>query len=192
LDPTFIKGYYRLASAQIELKDYDSATATIRQGLGIDANNTQLLKQNRTIKQLKKAAAVAKQAPKSSSQGAASRFDDAANRELQDLQVQYSQTNREFSTVQANIVKTQREHKMAELTKGELGDLPEESKCYRSVGKMFLRSSRSGVLEHLDEQMEDQTKRESDMTQKMDYLERRMKSQRQNIEELMVPSSSAE
>ena len=56
---------------------------------------------------------------------------------------------------------------------------------YRSVGKMFLLSSRQQVMERLDKDMETEKKREEDLMQKQDYLERRLKSQQQNIQELL-------
>jgi len=193
LDPAFVKGYYRLAAAQIELKDHDGAIATIRQGLAIDANNSQLTKQMRIVQQQKKVALAKAQAPVVS---AAGQLDAATARELQELQVQYSQSNRELNTVQASLVKTQREHKVAEITTQELQEIPEDTRCYRSIGKMFLRSSKKGVLNHLNAAMENHKTMEADMTKKMEYLERQMKSQRQNIEELVAspgaPSSSTE
>jgi prefoldin subunit 1 len=187
LDPTFIKGYYRLSSAQIELRQYDGATATIRQGLTLDTNNVQLQKQMRIIKQLQKveAAKLASQKVSNTTGG----LDEAGSRELQELQQQYGMTNREFGTVQANLNMTQREFKMANLTKTELSEVPEGTKCYRSIGKMFMMSTQESVLGHLEKQMNDNTKKEGEMTQKMEYLEKRMKSQRQNIEELMSPSN---
>jgi chaperonin cofactor prefoldin len=181
LDPSFIKGYYRLAMAQIELKELEGATATIRQGLGLDATNTQLLKQMRIIKQLQKV-----EAAKLSSPQASGGMDEGTSRELHELQTQYGQTNRELSTIQANLNMTQREFKMAEVTKSELDELPEETKCYQSIGKIFMLSTRTGVLDHLEKQMETNTKREGEMTQKMEYLEKQMKSQGQNIQELMA------
>jgi len=35
LNPAFLKGYYRLATAQLELKDTDKAIATLKQGLNL-------------------------------------------------------------------------------------------------------------------------------------------------------------
>lgn len=192
LDPTFVKGYYRLAAAQIEVKDFDGAIATIRQGLAIDANNPQLSKQMRIVQQQKKVALAKAQAPVTAASG--QQLDAATTRELQDLQIQYNQSNRDLSTVQANLVKTQREHKVSEITTQELQEIPEDTKCYRSIGKMFLRSTKQGVLNHLNESMEKNKKMEADMTKKMEYLERQLKSQRQNIEELIAspgaPSST--
>ena len=188
LDPSFIKGYYRLAAAQMELKDFDGAMATIRQGLALDKDNSQLLKQMRTVKHLKKEAA--KPAANPSSHPAMPRpgkqLDAATHRELQDLQLQYNQANREFNTVNANMVKTQREYHINELTKAELDELPADANCYRSIGKMFMMSSKPGVMEHLEKRMDEQKKKEADMTQKLEYLERRIKSTQKNMEELVA------
>jgi hypothetical protein len=46
-------------------------------------------------------------------------------------------------------------------------------------------------LEHLDKQVSDCAKQESDLVQKSEYLERRIKSQRQNMEELIATASSS-
>ena len=190
LDPSFVKGYYRLASAQMELKELDAAMATIRQGLTVDPKNPQLTKQMRNVQQMKKVAAAKEASARAPQQvSSATTMDEATARELRELQTQHAQTSREFQMVQANLVKTQREYKVGDITKSELTELPDDSKCYRSIGKMFLLSTREGVLEHLQKQMEDQKKQETDMMQKMEYLERQMKEQRQNIKELMAPTN---
>eukprot|EP00977_Amphora_coffeiformis_P029135 scaffold38992_cov176-Amphora_coffeaeformis.AAC.2 len=169
LDPTFLKGYYRLATAQIELKEFDAAAATIRQGLGVEANNPQLLKQQRMVQQLKKSA-------------------EAAEKRKQTMPVQYMQMNRELETIKVDRARVDRELKLAEFTKTDLGELPETSACYRSVGKMFLRQSREEIVTHLDKNTEEASKMETTLKQKAEYLEKKMKSQRQNIEELVTSS----
>jgi chaperonin cofactor prefoldin len=179
LNPQFMKGFYRLATAQLELDDFTEAQATIKQGLALDANNSQLLKVLRTIKQAKKAANTAAIAPQKNP-------DSATSRELYDLQVQHSQTTREFNTVQANLAKTQREHRVNQITLGELDENPSVGAYYRSIGKMFVKSTRERVLEHLKSSFDDQQKKESDLKQKMEYLGRRIKTQRQNMEELVA------
>jgi chaperonin cofactor prefoldin len=176
----------------MELKDFDGALATIRQGLALDNDNSQLLKQMRTVKHLKKEASKPAAQPANNGgvggmmPGAGKQLDAATHRELQDLQLQYNQANREFNTVNANMVKTQREYHINELTKTELEELPVEANCYRSIGKMFMKSSKAGVLEHLEKRMEEQKKKEADMTQKLEYLERRIKSTQKNMEELVA------
>lgn len=190
LDPSFIKGYYRLAAAQVELKDHDGAIATIRQGLSVEENNPQLSKQLRIVQQQKKVA-HAKSAQVLPSGLAGSALDPATAKELQELRIQYAQTSREYQTVQANIVKGQREYKVADLTCQELQTVPDEANCYRGIGKMFLKSSKVGVVNHLTEQMGREQKNETVLTKKMEYLERQMTSLRQNIEELVAPDAES-
>lgn len=186
LDPSFIKGYYRLATAQIELKDFDGAMATVRQGQNLDAHNAPLMKLLKTI-QRKVANANAAAQPRPN---APASLDEASARELQELQIQFSQTNREFQMVQAGLQSTRREQKLAEITMSELEHVKDNSKCYRSIGKMFMLSTRAEVDKYLNQKMEGEAKKEKDMTQKLEYLERKMKSQRHNMDELI--SANAE
>jgi len=191
VNPAFLKGYYRLANAQIELNELDAAHATIKQGLNVEPNNTQLLKQLRIVNGKKKDAAKAQKSSSGASSamslpGGSTVGDSSISREIIDLQNQFVATTREFNTVKAHISKSQRQQKMDELTKTELDKFPQDtdSKMYRSIGKMFMLSKRTDILTHLDNSIKEEDKKASDLTQKLDYLERRLKSQRQNIEEL--------
>lgn len=172
------------------MKDWDDAVSTIKQCLAVDPDNPQLQKLLRTVKQSKKAAsnAAVKTTKPTPTMGA------LASNEFTELQQQYIQTNRELNIVKADILKAQRECKSQEITKSELEKLNEtqETTMYRSVGRMFLRSSREQVFEHLEKTIQYEKNRESDLTQKLEYLERRMKSQRQNMDEVMQSPSSAE
>jgi tetratricopeptide (TPR) repeat protein len=189
LDPSFLKGYYRLATAQIEQKDYDKALSTIRQGLTVDPNNSQLTKQMRTIKQLQKAAAAKLKQQQIGGNNA--RLDDAASKELQELQAQHQHSTRELGTAQVNLNMIKREHRITELCQTELEPLESSHTCYRSLGKAFLKLDKERVVEHLDRQMQEGKKKETDLTQKMEYLERQIKSQVQNIEEIVKPTAAA-
>jgi chaperonin cofactor prefoldin len=204
LAPAFVKGYYRLAIALIELKDYDKAAATIQQGLRVDPSNPQLSKQLRTVNQLKKTTASgpgpsglagASSALPSSPAGSLGvprhKLDDSTARELHDLQSQFAQTNRELGVVHANLNMIQQENRIGQLTKSEIEPLDDATQCYRQIGKLFLLSSKERVVEHLDKQLDENRKKESDLTSKMDYLERRLKSQKQNIDEIVEPIRSS-
>jgi len=200
LDPLFVKGYYRLAMAQLESEQYDMAQSTIKQGLAIDTNNAPLLKLMGTIKKAKKAAATAaavaaggtgagsSSAAGGNAIGGAGKLDQATSRELYDLEVQYKHNIREFQSVQVNLNKYQKEQQMADVTLGELEANPAVGAYYRSVGKAFLKSTRDGVLDHLKCNNEESAKKENDLTQKLKYLERRLNSQKQNMRELVSQS----
>ena len=167
----------------MELQEYDQALATLRQGLSMDSNHPQLLKLQRVIQQkVSLEQQQQQQAVSSSSPKTNIVLDDATRQELQDLQEQHATSVKEYNMVEANLFKTRREFRMHELTNSELAQVPVDTKCYRSIGKMFLRSSKERVTEHLDKQMEEAKRKDTDLTQKMEYLERRIKSQRQNME----------
>jgi chaperonin cofactor prefoldin len=177
LDPQFMKGYYRLATAQLELKDYELALATIKQGLSLDANNSQLLKVMRSIKQAKRAATTVTETN-------GKKLDIATSQELHDLQIQHAETTREYNKVQANLSKLQREHKINQITLDELEKNPSDGAYFRSTGKVFMKHQRDDIVGHLKVVMEDQGKRQSELTQKTEFLERRIQSQQQNVQEL--------
>lgn len=204
ISPTFIKGYYRLAAAQIELNELDEALKTVKTGLQRDMDNSQLLKQQRTIKTRKvnlRREAAAKAAPKSKAMSSnnggvmaggrigAGRM-SSANREVMELQQQYIATSRELNIVKANVTKSQREQKMNTITISELEKLPQSDtvKMYRGIGKMFMLSDQQNVMDHLHTSMEDEKKKELDLTGKMEYLERKIKSQQANIQEVIKAS----
>jgi tetratricopeptide (TPR) repeat protein len=217
LDPTFVKGYYRLVTAQVELQDYTGAAATIRQGLSVDESNPQLLKQQRTVQQMKRAAenmatAAAKQRQAQQMQAqqqstAASSMATApatGSSELEQLQRQYIQTNRDLEALKMNLAQRERERKVSEITKNEVLQMDNESTpsknnnketgYYRSVGKMFLRTSRDEVVSYLDQSMTACQQKENELKHQSEYLQRQVQSQRQNMQELVnaTASSSAE
>jgi chaperonin cofactor prefoldin len=193
LAPTFVKGFYRFATAQMALKEYAGALQTIRQGLALDATHSQLLKQQRLVLQLRQEAAATEKRQQAAAAAAASPggLDSSTTTELQELQGQYMQMNRECETLKANITKTAREFQLAELTQTDLGDLAESQACYRSIGKMFLRQPRDEVLSYLAQNMAEATSQETAMTQKVEYLEKKLVSQRQNIEELLKATTAS-
>ncbi len=182
LNPQFMKGYYRLATAQLELGDFELAIATIKQGLALDANNTQLLKVMRTIKQAKRAATVSATTNEKP-------IDNAISQELRDLHLQHADTNKEHNKVQVHLTKLQRESRMNQITLDELEKNPSEGSYFRSVGKVFVKHSREEIFGRLKTALEEQGKNQSDLMQKLEFLERRMHSQEQNIQELRASSS---
>jgi len=74
---------------------------------------------------------------------------------------------------------------MNQITLDDLATNPSSGAYFKSVGKIFLKSTKEKVTEQLESSVENQKKKENDLKQKMDYLERRIKSQEQNMQELL-------
>ena len=197
VNPSFIKGYYRLANAQSEQDEFDAGLATIKQGLAIEPDNAQLQKQMRQIKAKRSSmrrTENASAAPSSTAMpgGVYRNLDSSISKEVMDLQQQLQATAKEYRIVKANITKAQNGKRSADITKGELEKMPQgtDAKMYRGVGKMFMLTTRSDVMTHLDESIEKDGKEEKDLTAKLAYLEKRLKSQQQNIQELTKTATS--
>lgn len=109
---------------------------------------------------------------------------------MADLQTQLIATTKEYRTVKANILMAQKNKRQNELTKVELEKLPSAEKMYRGVGKMFMLTPRSEVMEYLETSIEKEGRVEGDLEGKLDYLERRMKSMQSNIAELTKNAAS--
>lgn len=178
LNPQFMKGYYRLATAQLELDQHDLAMATIKQGLSLDAKNTQLQKVMRNIKQAKREVSTISQATQIRTGG--------VSREIQDLQVQLTETARDYNTVKANLSKFQREQRMSQLTLDELERNPSRGSYFLSSGKVFVKQGQKTIVERLKGTMANQAKQEMELHKKIEYLEKKMHSQQQNINELRL------
>ena len=193
LNPAFIKGYYRLAQALIEQMDWDGAYSTVRQGLSLDADNAQLTRQLRTIRQQKKkqeAAARQAEALMEARSNTVKTGEENAD-EIRDLQEQYVNTNRELQIVTTNLQKEQREQKINELTLNEVNAMDDNSsqRMYQGVGKMFLLSKKSEILDNLKSDILNSQKQEKDLKQKREYLMKRLTSQQQNLQELVKSSA---
>mmetsp|Transcript_16799 Transcript_16799/g.21252 ORF Transcript_16799/g.21252 Transcript_16799/m.21252 type:complete len:165 (-) Transcript_16799:125-619(-) len=132
--------------------------------------------------------AAAAVAARAASEGAgAGGMDSALTREIMDLQGQLKNTVRDYSQVNGDIIKAQKSKRINEITLSELDDIPKEDsnvKMYLGVGKMFMAATRENVYNKLEEEIKENEKKAKDLTQKKEYLERRMKSQQQNIIEL--------
>lgn len=186
--------YYRLATAQAEQQQFDAALSTIKQGMAIEPDNSQLQKQLRLIKAKRSTAKRVESQPDRPAPPTSLGYQNlnpSIQKEVMDLQQQLLSTTKEYRTVKANILRAQKEKRSNQLTKDELSTLPpQDVKMYRSIGKMFMLTPRQQVMDYLDNSIEREGKVEVDLEGKLDYLERRMKSQQGNIAELTKSAAS--
>ncbi|KAK1739672.1 chaperonin CPN20 [Skeletonema marinoi] len=184
------------SQCSIRTNQFDAALATVKQGMAVDSNNSQLQKQMRQIKAKRDNQRRVQNATKTATSAATDNapirsLDPSVIKEVQDLQAQYRTTAKEFRDVQGKIRRAQLAKRTSELTKNQLEELPDGSysKLYRPVGKMFMLASESEITTHLDETIEKEGKNETSLSSKMEYLEKMMKSQQQNIQELTKSAS---
>lgn len=193
LCPQFVKAYYRLSLAQMAMDDLDAAQSTVKMGLNVEPNSLQLSKQLRLINaEIKKKKSAASK--KLQQDNANSRMMNAASSkvtgsgvdtEIVDLQNQFRDTLRDYNVAKSFLDKYQREQKINEFTKAEIEEsLSSTNNMYRGIGKMFLKQRPEDIVTYLNDQIHTAQKKETEMNAKMEYLDKRMKSQQQNMAEL--------
>lgn len=170
-DPTFLKGYYRLTMAQLELKEYDAALETIKSGLMKQPDNPELQKQLRLVKAKKNAAEYVRHADGS---GVAGR--GMSVEELQEVQGQYLAANKELKEVRSKGVAAAGEKRRNELTLEEVSKVPEETRLFRALGKAFVLTPRAQVVEGLTNRIQESERRATDLEAKHEYLQAKVSS----------------
>lgn len=248
LNPQFVKGYYRLGIAQLELKDYTGAHSTIKRGLSFDTNNPQLLKVLKSIRQRQQQQQQSKRtgvssatsgqqsaSPNNNSNNNNNQYSNIRNndldvatiQEVRDLQVQYESMVREYQSTQVDLQRAQREERMYSITSNELfssssssvssnhepstpsSSLSDKEKennnnnstttnnnndhkkmdddnrsLYRSVGKLFLKSTSDQIIGHITDNITTQQTKQRDCTARIEYIQKRINSIQLNIREL--------
>uniref|UniRef100_A0A6U4EFJ5 Uncharacterized protein n=1 Tax=Phaeomonas parva TaxID=124430 RepID=A0A6U4EFJ5_9STRA len=191
--PDFVKGYYRLAQAQIEQGQLDEAEKSLKAGLNVDNGNSDLAKQLRLVR-AKKASKGRQGGTKAGrgGGGAGPKFDESTAQELTELGEAYQQTQRELSQVQSRQRMTAIDLKKVEITRQQVSMLDENAHILRGIGKMFMRSDKNEIITSLGESKEKGEKHQAELMNKQKYLARRLESQERNLKEIMANAQSAD
>ena len=181
-DNKFIKGYYRLATAQTEMKLYEDAETTLKAAIQIEPDNEQLVKQLKLVKTKRVQAAAAsadklvKKAPK--------QLDNAQLKELQELYEQNTTYSRDLKGVSSRIFSVQREMRQNEITASQVSALTDDVPMYRAVGKAFVHNDKATITSFLEKEKDSLGKTSADLISRKEFLERRIQSNAQNIQDL--------
>jgi len=101
-----------------------------------------------------------------------------------ELQEQYNSYNRDLRSVKIALNNTERESRLNNVTSNQIIPLDVKIPLYRSVGKAFILTSREKVETILMKEKEDLDKAYKDLTDREEYLVRRMNSNMSNLKDL--------
>lgn len=101
-----------------------------------------------------------------------------------ELQEQINTYSKDLRTVKHRLASLQRESRVNSVTANHLHSLEEAVPMYRSVGKAFVLTSKSAIEERIDREIGENTKAQRDLMDRQEYLERRITSSSQNIQDL--------
>jgi chaperonin cofactor prefoldin len=176
-DNKFIKGYYRLSSAQTELKMFDDSIATLRAALTLEPGNEVLLRQMKAVTLKKAAAAQPLVKP-------LKQLDETQRKEVMELQEQTQNYARDSRAVRAKLGQVKRDAQVNQVTQKQLQSLDTDTKMYRAVGKSFVFADRSEVEGRLDKEVDVINKDFKDLTDRDEFLQRRILANQNNIKDI--------
>jgi len=162
------------------MSKFDDAETTLRAALTLEPGNDVLMRQLRTLK-AKKSAAVASKAGAGKGR---KQLDEATMKEAMELQEQLGVYNRDLRGVRSALSSAQRDQRMNAVTSSQIETLAPSVSLYRSVGKAFVLTARSDVESRLEKEVAEIGKTQQDLTDREEYLTRRMASHQNNLKDL--------
>jgi prefoldin subunit 1 len=101
-----------------------------------------------------------------------------------ELQEQMNTYNKDLRTVRASLGNAQREARMNAVTTSQIEGLDPSVALYRSVGKAFVFTPKAEVSDRLEQEIGELTKAQRDLTDREEYLTRRLQSHATNLRDL--------
>uniref|UniRef100_A0A7S3JX18 Uncharacterized protein n=1 Tax=Aureoumbra lagunensis TaxID=44058 RepID=A0A7S3JX18_9STRA len=194
IDPEFVKGYYRLANAQLGLGLIEEALATTRRGLEKDENNSELKKLLRQIKQKRDISRKSeKDNEKKDNRNIPSRKGNKnmpsleKQKELDEIAQTLNAHEREYNNVSARAQLCRRENVRAQLTTSEIAALPDETPLFRSIGKIFLKNDKPAIMALLESQKHSAEQRLNALQARGAFLQREISAKQQELESGFAP-----
>lgn len=175
-DQKFIKGYLRLATAQMELELLDDAEMTLKAALGLDAKNALIGSLIRKLRDKRKAGTESKKLGR--------HLDENQRKELYELQEQTGAYSRDLSGVIARMNAIQREAAGVNNSSNQLDNFDASTNMYLSVGKAYIKHPREKVKSVLEGELDHLDKNFKDLKDRKEYLERRIASNQSGIKDL--------
>jgi len=102
-----------------------------------------------------------------------------------ELQKKMIETQNQMRISDVQIDALGKEKRKIELTQNEIGALPEDTKLYQSIGRMFLYKPKPGIMQVLKTEYKEAESKISELEAKKTYLERSVKSSEENLREMV-------
>ncbi|KAF6740042.1 Prefoldin subunit 1 [Oryzias melastigma] len=103
-----------------------------------------------------------------------------------ELQLKMIDTQQKVKLADLQIDQLTRVQKHAKLTHTEISSLPDNTRLYEGVGRMFILQSREEVNNLLTEKQKTVDEKIKELEQKKVYLERSVKEAEDNIREMLL------
>ena len=103
--------------------------------------------------------------------------------ELQDQTNTYA---RDLKNVSLRLSSLQRDSKLNQITQTQINTLDDKIPLYRAVGKAFFFTPQGNIQSRLEKELDSYEKNAKDLSDRKEYLERRILSNSQNLKDLVA------
>ncbi|KAM6907429.1 prefoldin subunit 1 [Xenentodon cancila] len=103
-----------------------------------------------------------------------------------ELQVKMIDTQQKVKLADLQIDQLTRVQKRAKLTHAEIGTLPDNTRLYEGVGRMFILQSKEEINNLLTDKQKTLEEKIKELEQRKVYLERSVKEAEDNIREMLL------
>lgn len=100
-------------------------------------------------------------------------------------------SQREMSVVRQQVQQSQRQSRLLDLTRAELGTLPEGTHLYEGVGKMFLRADAAAVRDRMEVERKGMAGDVVALEKKLQYLSTTFENAKMHIQAAMGAGPNA-
>ena len=111
--------------------------------------------------------------------------DEELKKAFQQLHAKRAETSQNVMMTQAQIAQLKRSIKISELTEEELKGCPEETRMYRSIGRMFLQQSRDEIVKHLHEDRDESGKKVEKLEKTIERFNESLKESEERLREMV-------
>ncbi|CAL1572532.1 unnamed protein product [Knipowitschia caucasica] len=103
-----------------------------------------------------------------------------------ELQVKVLDTQQKAKMADLQIEQLSKVQKHAQLTHHEISVLPDNTRLYEGVGRMFILQSKEEINNQLTDKQKTADEKIKELEQKKQYLERSVKEAEDNIREMLL------
>eukprot|EP00753_Platysulcus_tardus_P008658 PLAT16153.3.p2 GENE.PLAT16153.3~~PLAT16153.3.p2 ORF type:complete len:268 (-),score=141.86 PLAT16153.3:142-945(-) len=189
LRKAFMKGWYRMATAQKALGQLDDALRTCKDALKLEPDNAVLKRMKNDVKRAKRRRVVALEAEEAEARRAkrdAGSGTVKVTEEMLEAQAKLTATTKKLRQLEMRSKELKTTKRAAELTLETVSGYEEETPMYRPVGKMFLASPKEDVTAFLEGRMEKMDKETHDALATKRRLKQKKDDAEKELRELIV------
>ncbi|KAL4791285.1 Prefoldin [Aspergillus venezuelensis] len=110
---------------------------------------------------------------------------EALQKLLSEIESRVITSQQQIQVTKAQMTSKNRDIRMLELTSKELGTLPDETRVYEGVGKMFVAVPRETVDKRITTESGELKGEIENLEKRMNYLEMTFKNSRENLEAIL-------